>query len=125
MPNGYHFLARLFSALDSRSLPLCKEAIEAIKQIKQSIKDAVLHIVDSDKPLCLTTDASSMAIGAILSQEGRPIAFISKRLTSSQRRWSPAELEGFAMVSVVNNFDTTSLESLSLYFAINTVLCKR
>ena len=93
----------LFSALHSISLMLCKEAIEAIQQVKQSIKDTVLHIVDSDKPLCLTTDASSTAIGAILSQ-GRPVAFISKRLTSSQRRWSPAELEGFAVVSACQQF---------------------
>ena len=94
----------LFSALRSRSLPLCKEAIEAIQQVTQSIKDAVVHIADSDKPLCLTTDASSMAIGAILSQEGRPVAFISKRLTSSQRCWSPAELKGFVVVSACQQF---------------------
>ena len=44
------------------------------------------------------------AIGAILSQEGRPVAFMSKRLSPAQKRWSPAELEGFAVVQACQQF---------------------
>ncbi len=45
----------------------------------------------------LTTDDSLTAVGANLSPEGRPVAFMSKRLSRAQKRWSVAKLDGFAV----------------------------
>ena len=75
----------LFVALNTKSLPLTNSAIEAINSVKQQIKKAILYVADPEKDLVLTTDASSTAIGAILSQEGRPVAFMSKRLSKLQQ----------------------------------------
>ena len=72
--------------------------------MKLAIQGAILYIVDLHQPLCLSTDASGTAIGAILSQDGRPAAFMSKRLSSAQRRWSPAELEGYAVLQAGQQF---------------------
>ena len=94
----------LFSALTSKSLPLLDDALEAIRLVKKSIHEAVLHVVDPNKPLSLFTDASKSAIGAILSQEGQPVAFMFKCLSAAQQRWSPVELEGFVVVSVCQEF---------------------
>ena len=94
----------VFSALNARTLPLSREALQAIQQIKQSIKQAILHVVDPNRPLTLVTDASKCAIGAILSQDSQPVAFMSKRLSNSQKLWSPAELEGLAVVEACNQF---------------------
>ena len=57
----------LFSALSSKDLPLKQPALKAIQVIKQQIKKAILYIIDPEKELTLTTDASGSAIGAILS----------------------------------------------------------
>ena len=83
----------LFPALNSKKLSLTRLAIDAINQVKQLIKEAILHVADPNKELTLTTDASPTAIGAILSQEGWPIAFMSKRLIKAQQIWSAAELD--------------------------------
>ena len=66
--------------------------------------NSILTIPDPNIPLKLTTDASGTAIGAILSQNNQPIAFMSKRLSEIQKRWSPAELERFAVVSACQKF---------------------
>ena len=87
----------LFSALQTKALPLSEAAIVAMQQVKSAIHKAILYVVDPSKRLSLSTDASLTAIGAILSQESQPVAFMSKRLSPAQKRWSPAELEAFAV----------------------------
>ncbi len=104
IPGFSRLMDPLFTALQNRELPLKKTAIDAIDQVKKHIKEAILHIADPSKELVLTTDASSTAIGAILSQENRPIAFMSKRLSKAQKIWSAAELEGFAVVEACQQF---------------------
>ena len=93
----------LFAALNNRKLPLKKPALESIDQVKKHIKEAT-HVADPNEELVLTSDASSTAIGAILSQENRPVAFMSKRLSKAQKIWSATELEGFAVVEACQQF---------------------
>ena len=94
----------LFTALKGKELPLSVNSIKAINTIKQQIKNAILYVADPSEELTVTTDASAVAIGAILSQLGRPVAFMSKKLAKTQHKWSAAELEGFAFVEVYNQF---------------------
>ena len=44
------------------------------------------------------TDASGFAIGGVSMQEGRPIAYESRKLTGSQLRWPTHKKELFAVV---------------------------
>lgn len=41
----------------------------------------VLNIVDPEQPFDLETDACGIAVGAVLNQEGKPMAFESKKLS--------------------------------------------
>ena len=62
----------------------------------------VLKIVDLEQPFVLEIDASRIIVGAILSQDGRPIAFESKKLSSSQQNWPVHEQELYAVIHALN-----------------------
>src|SRR5215212_1590244 len=58
----------------------------------------ILKRPDYTKKYTVTTDVSDHAIGAVLSQEHGPIAFLSKTFTDVERRWSTYDKELFAIV---------------------------
>ena len=63
-----------------------------------------------DQPYLLYTDTSAVAIGAILIQKEevigieRPIRYLSRLLTSAQRRWSAVERECYWMMTALQVF---------------------
>ena len=71
---------------------------------------------DFSEPFILQTDASSVALGAVLSQvvDGarQPVAFISRTLTQQERKLSVYELECLAVVYAL---DTVSYTHLDVY----------
>ena len=58
----------------------------------------VLVVPDFSQPFVFETDASSQGLGAILSQQGRPIAYLSEALSPRARRKSVYEWELMAIV---------------------------
>ena len=60
-----------------------------------------LEIVDPNQPFVVETDASDFAVGA---QNGRPIAFESKKLDSTQCNYSAYEKELYAIVHAPNKW---------------------
>ena len=72
---------------------------DSFDSLKQAVSMAlVLKIVDPEKPFELETDASGVAIGAVLNQEGRPVAFESKKLSPAQQNWPVHEQELYAFI---------------------------
>jgi hypothetical protein len=63
---------------------------------------------DFEKQLCLNVDWSPKGIGAILSQrEGRKervVAYASKGLTSTQKKFHPMEGECYALIWGIMHF---------------------
>ncbi|WVZ49084.1 hypothetical protein U9M48_000465 [Paspalum notatum var. saurae] len=60
----------------------------AFQTLKQALCSApVLTLPDFSKKFCLETDASGSGVGAVLLQEGHPIAFISKALSLKNQVW--------------------------------------
>jgi hypothetical protein len=60
----------------------CDEAFETLKGIL--VKALVLKLPDFDKDFEIHSNASNFAIGGVLVQEGRPVAFESKKLNETE-----------------------------------------
>ncbi|KAJ0183794.1 hypothetical protein K1T71_000217 [Dendrolimus kikuchii] len=75
------------------------------EQLKNLLTNApVLAFYQPEKELTLSVDASSVGLGAVLLQEGRPIAYSSKALTDVQMRYSQIEKELLAICFGVEKF---------------------
>ena len=80
------------------------EADVAFESIKTELVNAkLLRHPDMNKQFTLITDASSYAVGAILSQKGEdnlfhPICYGSSVLTGAQRKWSTVQRELYSLV---------------------------
>ena len=73
--------------------------------MKDAIATApVLQVVDPQKPFVVETNASSTAIGAVLLQDGRLIAFESKKLNHAYQNYSTYERELFAIVHALKEW---------------------
>ena len=68
-----------------------------------------MQIIDFTKPFHIHVDASDYAVGAILNQinaQGvdQPIAFASKKLDNTQRRWATIEKESYAALWALRKY---------------------
>lgn len=82
--------------------PLVHTAFLALKQAL--IQAPVLALPDFSKPFTLHTDASGIGIGAVLSQNGHPIAYLSKTLNSRTQAYSTYEKECLALIMAVEKW---------------------
>ncbi len=53
------------------------------------------------KPFEIYTDASSMQLGAVITQDNRPVAFFSRKLSETQPKCSVTEIELLAIVETL------------------------
>ena len=87
-----------------------EDAHRSFQQLKENLNKAVqLHFTDpTSDTFHLVTDASNSAVGAALHQsvgnELRPVAFFSKRLSTSQRAYSAFDRELLAVYLAVVHF---------------------
>jgi len=72
-------------------------AFQKLRNILAS-EDVILRYPDYKKAFDLTTDASAYGIGAVLSQEGRPITMISMTLNDREVNYATNERELLAIV---------------------------
>jgi len=67
-------------------------------------RDVVLAYPDFTKEFVIYTDASKRQLGAVITQNGRPIAFFSRKLNSAQSKYSITELELLSIVETLKEF---------------------
>ncbi|KAL1277849.1 hypothetical protein QQF64_024522 [Cirrhinus molitorella] len=65
---------------------------KSVEKLKQMITQSpTLKFYDVSKPVTLSVDASSEGIGAVVLQEGKPVAYGSRALSDCQRRYAQIE----------------------------------
>nr|GFB66061.1 hypothetical protein [Tanacetum cinerariifolium] len=73
--------------------------VKQLRELKQAMTQAsVLALPNFQKTFVVDTDASGLRIGAILQQEGQPIAYLSKTLSPKHQSLSTYEKEFFAVL---------------------------
>ena len=81
-------------------------APESARNNKETLFSPVLLAHPKPKAkLSLTTDASDIAIGAVLAQEdGRPLGFFSRKQTSAQQKYSAFDKELLGIKEAIRHF---------------------
>ena len=78
---------------------------QALEKLKKALSEApILRSPDLDLPMEVTTDASGYAIGAVLSQENRPIAFYSRKMSPAEVNYPVHEQELLAIVATLKEW---------------------
>ena len=67
-------------------------------------KETILAFPDFSKPFTIHTDASHCQLGGVISQEGRPIAFHSRKLNDAQTRYTTTERELLSIVETLKAY---------------------
>ena len=93
----------------------CQKAFDRLKQAMT--EEPVLVLPDHTKPFELETDASDFAIGGVLIQEGHLVAYESRKLNDTKRRYTVQEKE---MTAVVHCLRTWRHYLLGSKFVIRT-----
>ncbi|GFV21941.1 retrovirus-related Pol polyprotein from transposon opus [Trichonephila clavipes] len=87
-----------------KQFPLSRDAVLTFNSLKDDVANAALTTIEDDIPFRVETDSSDFAIGATLSQAGRPVAFFSRTLHASELRHSSPEKEAYAIVESLRHW---------------------
>ena len=111
VPKAADHLFELFEALKGspRTLKWTPECGASFEAIKEALAAAVmLHHPRPGAKLAITSDASKLAIGAVLEQQGpkgwEPLGFFSAKLLANQQEWPPFDRELLAAFRSIRHF---------------------
>lgn len=104
------YIGRFIPSLSAMSAPLRillkketewhweKEQEDAYNKLKNlATSTPTLKYFDVDRPVELSVDASKDGLGAVLTQEGNPVAYASKALTQAEKGYAQIEKEMLAI----------------------------
>ncbi len=100
MKNFAQVAAPFTNLLKKESMNEWGEEQEAAKQalIKTLTSTPLLQSPNYNEPFVVTTDASDIALGAVLTQQDKPIAFLSKAFNPTKKNWIIYEKELFTII---------------------------
>ncbi|KAJ9524331.1 hypothetical protein QJQ45_008531 [Haematococcus lacustris] len=79
--------------------------LEAFDGLKEALCSApVLALPDFSKPFVVCTDASLVGTGGVLMQDGRPVAYTSKKMSPAETRYATGEQELLGIIRAVREW---------------------
>ena len=104
-------------------------AEHAFQEIKRRLTTTpILALPDFHKPFELHADASKIGIGAVLSQQHRPIAYFSEKVDGARARYNTYDAEFYAVVQAIKHwqhyFSMQNLSSTQITKPSNTCIVK-
>ena len=83
-----------------------REQQQSFDELKRLVSTApVLRFYNVDEPVTVSVDASSKGLGVVLLQNGQPVAYGSKALSETQKRYAQIEREMLAILYGCQKFD--------------------
>ena len=105
-PRRSHILAPLTDLLKTPKTyhwdDRCQQAFQQMKSLIAS--DALLAYPDHNQVFDIETDASDYQLGAIIKQNGVPVAYYTRKLNSAQRNYTTIEKELLSIVETFKEF---------------------
>ena len=104
---GYSALVTPLTNLTKKDKPFewtakCQEAFDGV--ISNLTNAPVLALADPEKPYEVICDASGWALGAVLIQQERPMAFESRKMTGAELNYTVSEQELLAVVHALKTW---------------------
>ena len=105
---NYGIIAKpLTQLLRTKMFNWTDQAQQAFRHLKEAMSTTpVLALPDFTQPFTVETDVCEDGIGAVLTQHGQPIAFLSKALGPAQKSTSIYEKEFLALIMAVEKWRT-------------------
>lgn len=98
------------------------KAEEAFTKLKHAMTNLpVLALLDFNLPFEVTTDASGVAVGVVLSQQGHPIAYFSRKMCPRLCSSSAYVREFFAVTEAIKKWRQYLLGNSSAFIRITKV----
>ena len=106
IPNFSRLAAPLYQLTKkATTFKLGDEAVLAFQAIKELlISPPLLAFPNPDLPYELISDASLAGCGAVLTQEGRPIAYFSSKFSSAERNYTTGEQELLGIIKALKEW---------------------
>ena len=79
-----------------------QKVFNAVKKIIS--RETLLSYPNFDKPFDIHTNASDLQLGAVISQNNKPIAFYSRKINPAQTRYTTTDKELLAIVETLKEF---------------------
>lgn len=94
---------------DKRLIVWNEESLKAFEKSKSDLANsATLAYFPKNQPISITVDASDVSIGAVLQAHtptgSRPVAFFSRKLTSTEKKYSTYDRELLAIYAATKHF---------------------